>query len=73
MIFFVNWYLLNIITVKIITRLAAINAAPSASSPFLPNLNQHVVLDPLLQGPVLEVGLQKPKPLRTPLNCESRL
>ncbi|MFS7957675.1 hypothetical protein Hanom_Chr07g00669141 [Helianthus anomalus] len=48
-------------------------SAPSASSPFLLNLNQHVVLDPLLQGPVLDMGLQKPKPLCTPLNCESRL
>uniref|UniRef100_A0A2P2LK83 Uncharacterized protein MANES_03G127000 n=1 Tax=Rhizophora mucronata TaxID=61149 RepID=A0A2P2LK83_RHIMU len=27
--------------------------APSASTPFLPNLNQHVALDPL-EGPILK-------------------
>lgn len=32
--------------------------APSASTPFLPNLNQHVTLEPL-EGPILEVRLRR--------------
>lgn len=33
--------------------------APSASTPFFPNLNQQVVLEPLEHGPIL-VGLHHP-------------
>ena len=46
--------------------------APLASTPFLPNLNQHVVLEPL-EGPIiLEVRLCDPTLLRVPRNREAK-
>lgn len=49
--------------------------APSASTPFLPNLNQHVALEPH-DCPNWEVGLHHPSLLvivREPLNGETNL
>lgn len=46
--------------------------APWASTPFLPNLNQHVDLEPL-EGPIiLEVRLCDPTLLRVPRNREAK-
>lgn len=47
--------------------------APSASTPFFPNLNQHLALDPSLRGPI-PVGLTHPGlPILRPRNRELRL
>lgn len=45
--------------------------APSASTPFLPNLNQHVVLEPL-EGPITEESLRNPTLFLIPRNPEPK-
>lgn len=45
--------------------------APSASTPFFPNLNQHLALDPL-HGPIL-TGLTELSLLLLPRNCELKI
>lgn len=45
--------------------------APSASTPFLPNLNQHVALEPL-EGPISEVSLSNPNFFLIPRNPEAK-